>query len=463
MRDRWTLGKILVAARFSARASERACALSPHTALSKLRNMLYDTSRFDLCDMCSQVGDGYTDFHRISDDELIRTVSRRIGSGDLVAVRLKDVRALRKRVSLARQVKNKERPAGGGMIPGSPPAAPRTQDRAEPNSVVMPGTLRIVAPTNNTQFVIDDTPRMPIVDIQVAIAGISPDPTPTTQFEWTAQIRFNPHAAGCHHGPDRDFAMNVSGRQIGGNFPIHFPSFMGGDLTITVKANVAGRELSASTTGLKIAAMNPMRTAIQAALQDETLQRIACHESRQRQFDAPPGAVARSPLWSGDNLGGVGIFQLTYPHPTDEEVWNWKANVEAGRALLAEKRAAANSYANKITHKQKFKDMVKQLNADRAILNLSPITVHVPPFTTAQLDDDSIRAFNGYGTNRDQFGMALHEFRLVMDGSQLRVHVDEAHLVGTVEWERVPVNQRGASGDPDYVNHVHHTSPNCGG
>jgi hypothetical protein len=83
--------------------------------------------------------------------------------------------------------------------------------------------------------------------------------------------------------------------------------------------------------------------------------------------------------------------------------------------------------------------------------------------TPAQVEDDAIRAFNGYGGNRDQFGLPLHEFRLQMTGAGLQLVIDEVTLTATAAWERVPVADRGRSGDPDYVNHVRAASPSCGG
>jgi hypothetical protein len=142
MSDRWSLGEVLVATRSSVRASELECALSPHTALWDLRSVLdhHHDPRSLLCDLSCEWWE-HRDFSRFSDDQLIDMISRRIKSGSLVVVRREDIRALRKRrerASLARQVKNGERPAGGGMIPGSPPAAPRAQDRAEPEPATAP-------------------------------------------------------------------------------------------------------------------------------------------------------------------------------------------------------------------------------------------------------------------------------------------------------------------------------------
>src|SRR5688572_25681053 len=68
----------------------------------------------------------------------------------------------------------------------------------------------------------------------------------------------------------------------------------------------------------------------------------------QRQFNTTPGTTSRSPLWSGDNLGGVGLFQITVPAPTHDQVWNWRSNVAAGRTRLEQGRRAARNYPRQI-------------------------------------------------------------------------------------------------------------------
>jgi hypothetical protein len=255
----------------------------------------------------------------------------------------------------------------------------------------------------------------------------------------------------------------VTGQQTGGHFSISFPRITGGNLAITVTAVIGGQNLSVTSSGLTIVGTNPTRAAIQAAINDDLTQRIACHESSQTQFAAAPGAVSICPLWSGDNYGGVGIFQLTVPAPTEAQVWNWQANVAGGKARLRQCRAQATAYPGQIAQTNSFNAMVTAISTARAAQGQSAITVTIPPFTADQVTDDAIRAYNGYGTNRDQFGLPLHEFRLQMNGSTLQLQIDPATSVGTCVWERVPVAARGTSGDPNYVANVKASSPTCGG
>ncbi len=324
------------------------------------------------------------------------------------------------------------------------------------------GVLRITSPVPDAQFVIDATPKMPAVSVAVAISGLGADPTPRTAFTWSAQVRFNPSGA-CRHGPNRIFALDANGTHVGSPIPIVFSDIMGGHLTITVTAQVAGKQLSARAGGMRILATNPTRAAIQTQIADDILQRIACHESGQIQFDAAPGATSLCPLWSGDNLGGAGIFQITSPAPTSAQVWNWTANVAAGRAKLESGRQAARNYRSQILQSHTWRAMVDELNKQRRAAHRSEIRIDIPPLSPDQVEDDAIRAFNGYGTERDAFGYPLHEFRLRMDAGRLHVNVDEAARTGMTEWQRTPVEQRGRSGDPNYVHHVRAANPRCGG
>jgi len=106
--------------------------------------------------------------------------------------------------------------------------------------------------------------------------------------------------------------------------------------------------------------------------------------------------------------------------------------------------------------------MLTRLNQQRQTAGQQAIpAITVPDLSAAEVEDDAVRAFNGYGGNRDQFGFALHEFRLAMAGADLRLAIDEAALTATATWERVPVADRGTSGDPNYVNNVNGSNPTC--
>jgi hypothetical protein len=155
-----------------------------------------------------------------------------------------------------------------------------------------------------------------------------------------------------------------------------------------------------------------------------------------------------------------------------ERVWaegllvtaKWRRNVAAGRARLEQGRRAANNYPRQIRGSRTLAAMLVSLNDRRRAQGRPALSaVIIPDLTLAQVEDDAVRAFNGYGGNRDQFGFPLHEFRLQMTGTELRLVINEVAATATATWERVPVADRGRSGDPEYVNNVRSASPSCGG
>lgn len=330
---------------------------------------------------------------------------------------------------------------------------------------VFPG-IEILEPAANAVFVISPEPAMPVIHARAQIIGMNPDPTATTDFEWTAKIRFD--SAGCEHGHNSGGTSRViegpvlSEKVVGGSWMAEFPAIRGGELSFAVKANINGECWQAESRGLRIEAMNPRCSDLLAALTHDTLRRIACHESGLRQFRAArDGGQGACPLFSGDNLLGAGIFQITYPPPTDEQIWNWRENLAAGAAVFNSKITVARAYPGKVAQSETFHHLAARTNQLRRSQGLLEIQIGVPPFTRGnfngnlqQLEDDVIRGYNGWA-GRDAFGLPLHEFRLKtnVDGS-LALHVDEQAKTGNAIWERVPPTQRPRSGDPNYVTNI---------
>jgi hypothetical protein len=322
--------------------------------------------------------------------------------------------------------------------------------------------LQIINPVNNAQFAITGAPAMPVITVEVRLTGFQPDPTPVLNFTVQAQIRYN--ANTCPHGQNRDINLDFTQTATGGRFDLAFPSIRGGSLTLTISTTLMGQTFQARTQGLVIVGTNPQRADVAAMMPHDTLSKIACQESGgMRQFAAAAnGGTGACPLWSADNLGGVGIMQITRPTPTDDEVWDWTANVRHGIQIFNEKLAAARGYPQRVRNSQRFQQLVQRLNQTRQQQNLPPLTVTVPPFTSGdfnnnlqQLELDAIRGYNGFG-GRDAFGMELHEFRVVLDAAgQLVVDIVPGSTNATTRWERVPAADRPQSfGDPNYVQHV---------
>lgn len=121
--------------------------------------------------------------------------------------------------------------------------------------------------------------------------------------------------------------------------------------------------------------------------------------------------------------------------------------MSGGRALYLEKERAARAYPERMRSSADFRSLVADWNAARARRGLRAVPVTLPDYTDEELALDTIRGFNGYAGG-------LHEFRVRRVNGTLAVTLDDTGTRGTAEWERVPVNERGTRGDPNYVHHI---------
>jgi hypothetical protein len=222
--------------------------------------------------------------------------------------------------------------------------------------------------------------------------------------------------------------------------------------------------LTAQSTGLQIVGTNPTLASLQAAApSNQAFRKLLRLESGLRQFLAPA-----CPLFSADNLGGVGICQLTRPTPTDDQVWSWKANLNGGISLWNDKEAGARGYPAQVRGSAAFQALVKAYNDQRAATAKAaappgtpppvtpPIVVTLPDYTADQLQRDTLRGFNGYAGG-------LHEYRVKVDATGLLVvTIAPGAAAGTAEWEELTAADRNAfynqagiaqnhRGDPNYV------------
>jgi hypothetical protein len=307
-------------------------------------------------------------------------------------------------------------------------------------------TLALDPPGPN--FPITEECAMPTIRVDAKLNGVPPVPDAAARYHWHITLIFT--GQHCPHSLNRRIEHPVIDQTAAiESLVITFTAVRGGDLVVSLTVDVGKLVLTATSTGLHVTGTNPtIPSLLQMPLPSDGFKGLMRAESRLSQFIGPTLAC---PQFSSDNLGGVGICQLTRPPPSEDQVWNWKENVLGGIALYRQKEAGARAYLPAV-RAHKFKNLAKAFNAVRAQQGLAPLAITLPDYTPEQLERDTVRGFNGYAGG-------LHEYRLkvVQVGGKetLFVNVDPTGTAWTAEWEEVPVASRPASGDPNYVNDVY--------
>ena len=309
------------------------------------------------------------------------------------------------------------------------------------------------------KFLISADAAMPTITATATLSGVTVDPRSPPIYTWTATLAFNgtlggvlvPHSAGSTT-THRAIAPQTGPRNT---FLIPFAEVRGGTLTVSVAVRVGTQTLTAQSTNLTIVGTNPAPSAIRTyansiGANNVRFRKLMRQESSLRQFINASGA----PHYSGDDLGGVGLCQLTRPAPTADQTWNWKENVAGGWRLYLEKQRIARAYPALVRSSAAFLQLVYAYNNPPAVPGAvgqprpASLTITLPEYTADQLDLDTLRGFNGYLRQ-------LHEYRVRVDAAgRLVVTPDATGRRGTAEWERVPIAARGGAGDPNYVNNV---------
>lgn len=301
----------------------------------------------------------------------------------------------------------------------------------------------------------------------------------TETVKWSAKVVYQTDQHGNKSAPWRELILDskqIESRGEVGLEPHDWPSVGCGTLTLVAeyidpkgyshKGVSAPVEITPCTKDLPWG--NPEPWMIAKALKDilaeigdpdltaceKALYSIGYLESGFRQFwEYQPGR----PCWSGDKLGGVGIMQLTYPEPTLEQTWNWKADIRAGVALFRVKIEVARSYVKSVQDAfndpngdyHKALDKYNEVNHPLSV----PVTiVQVQPPTQEQIVRDAVRLYNG-APGRDPVGRRnLHEFQIRFTGGVLaleNVHEEtrDGQQVGvaTAVWEDVTQEMRAAN------------------
>jgi hypothetical protein len=352
-----------------------------------------------------------------------------------------------------------------------------------PSIRIDPATEVEKAADGKPLFSISAEPRMPVIELKVSVVGVTgPDPTPTTQFEWLATLSFD--SRHCLHGTAKaarkgngvsykagdtrtTATVTAQGKVVGGMISLQFGQIRGGTLTISVTADVGGITTRGVVEGWRVQGTNPSKEEVCRALPDDTHRKIACAESSMQQFVWAEGeGDAWYPKFSADGLLGVGICQITNPPATDDQVWDWRENVKAGVALYTQKKREAQAYPARVAKSAMFLALVKRYNdslqkGSKSGSAAALVRVTVPEFDARQLEDDTIRGFNGWaGDEGFVRPKQLHEFRLQRDSSGDLI-VDGDPAMGSVSaiWERVPAKDRPGRGDPNYISDVRDRDP----
>lgn len=318
-------------------------------------------------------------------------------------------------------------------------------------------------------FAISSQAEMPSISVTAAFQNITPDPKIPLQFQWSVTVAFNGNAL--HALGRKIFHPAIKQVTDKNTFKIPFTAVRGGDLTITLSVVVGTTILTATSKGLTIIGKDPSPHELSLVASPITaFRKLMRIESGLRQF------ISGGPYFSEDDRGGAGLCQVTDPSPTDDEVWNWKANVAAGLRVYKGKEAIAGAHPRLYRKSDDFKDLVKSYNDSRyqkavatAAAAKPPVaakevprkdlTITIPDYTSDQLELATIRLYNGAADH-------LHEFIPKVDKDGLLVvTVDEPNLKGTTEWQQVTADQRRQQytadklpeknwGDPAYVDDV---------
>ncbi|WP_346827804.1 hypothetical protein [Serratia inhibens] len=207
-----------------------------------------------------------------------------------------------------------------------------------------------ITPADNAEFKINADATLP--DIVFEFSTQRPGP-----YEWTWSISWDAKI-GVYENQRKTTVKRVfteSGTFSSGEktWKANFgpDRVLGGSLSVSVKIG----ELTLSR-NIKITGQNPNEADVVAFINTlegaENLLKLARHETHIKNFINSDG----QPILSFDD--GYGMTQATIPPPDYNTVWNWKANIVAGRDLFQDKMAQARRHLS--THGNFTEEMVER-------------------------------------------------------------------------------------------------------
>jgi hypothetical protein len=357
------------------------------------------------------------------------------------------------------------------VVPHTPAPMPTVQ--ADLSPVVPPEpecTLAVVftITPSQDQYRITEQATMPSeLTALPEVTGLCDISIDDLLFVWDIEIDYVPRDLDPEYAPAYHMHYRWPGQTSEGAqaFPPDFGDVVrGGTLTLRATMWVDHVPYSAKTT-VTILGSNPSIAALQSYFASNfpisyyTLWRIAQAESNLRHFSDDG-----HPKWSNDSHHGVGLMQITYPVPSDDEIWSWKHNADAGSRVLQAAYATARNWPATVARSHELRSALDAYNAARerdGQPRLSRVTV--PEFTSGNLlcnllqrENNAIRLYNG-AAGTDNLGLPLHEYKLSVDPTEglLDLVVDEDSQTATAQWVRVPASERlRGAGVPDYVSKV---------
>lgn len=185
---------------------------------------------------------------------------------------------------------------------------------------------------------IDATPQMPMEQLKAKVGGLS---SGTVTFDWSYNVNYDQN----NITTDETWTGRTTAQgSAETTWTVPFDKLRGGDVTITVKATLPDEKTCSITLKpYRILGTNPTEDAVKMEIGSTPwyAQRIARHETAcqggYKQFK-----TTGEPLNNKGDDGGAGIFQIT--PPSEDDVWNWKANVASGHRIIREKQDIASDW-----------------------------------------------------------------------------------------------------------------------
>lgn len=227
----------------------------------------------------------------------------------------------------------------------TPPSGPTEQDVCNAAWGVLWRSLRLELlrpPDSLGALLMSSEPQMPEIVCEARLRGFSGG---TVIFGWSAHLQWTNDA----DQPDRHFRSLFEGQSnaVGSDTSRWFVDWddkvRGGVAeTLSVNVQVGGKRYQAlKRRPFSVLGKNPPVSDVKAGLNvDEQV--IVFMESYPKWCHFSEGL----PIFGAPH--GYGLMQLDNPRATDEQVWNWRENRDAGVLLFADKRNEALAFPGRI-------------------------------------------------------------------------------------------------------------------